>query len=103
MGSQAVLRRVAELEEARKAMSSQTAYIEAQKAQREVPEVTHDDCGRPMALFFGTPTRYGNITAQLKQFIDTTGSLWQKGELEDKATGVNASTAMTHGGMESRF
>src|SRR5262245_48737669 len=55
--------------------------------------------GRRIA--WGTPTRYGNMSAQMKQFIDTTGGLWLKGELEDKATGVFTSTATIHGGQET--
>src|SRR5262245_32775237 len=45
--------------------------------------------------------RYGNMSAQMKRFIDTTGGLWLKGELEDKATGVFTSTATIHGGQET--
>jgi NAD(P)H dehydrogenase (quinone) len=52
-------------------------------------------------IAWGTPTRYGNMTAQMKQFIDTTGGLWLKGELEDKATGIFTSTATIHGGQET--
>ncbi len=42
------------------------------------------------------------MSAQMKQFIDTTGGLWLKGELEDKATGIFTSTATIHGGQERR-
>ncbi len=47
------------------------------------------------------PTRYGNMAAQIKQFIDTTGSLWANGELEDKATGIFVGTVTTGGGQET--
>jgi NAD(P)H dehydrogenase (quinone) len=50
---------------------------------------------------FGTPTRYGNMAAQMKQFIDTTGGLWFRGELEGKAAGVFVGTATIHGGQET--
>lgn len=100
-GSEPVLRRVPELEDARKAMSSQPAYVQAQAAQKDVPLVTHDDLRAADGIIFGTPTRFGNMTAQLKQFLDTMGGLWLKGELEDKAGAVFTSTATTHGGMES--
>ena len=50
-------------------------------------------CAGPTAIAWGTPTRYGNMSAQMKQFVDTTGGLWLKGELEDKATGIFTSTA----------
>jgi NAD(P)H dehydrogenase (quinone) len=100
-GTEVLLRRVPELDDARSAMSSQDAYVRAQEAQQEVPEATLDDLRGVDGVPWGTPTRYGNMTAQLKQFIDTTGPLWQKGELEDRATGVFTSTATTHGGSES--
>jgi multimeric flavodoxin WrbA len=63
--------------------------------------VTHDDLRWADGIAWGTPTRYGNMTAPMKQFIDTTGSLWLKGELEDKATGIFTSTATIHGGQET--
>lgn len=100
-GSEVRLRRVAELEAARKAMSSQDAYVQAQEAQREIPEATLDDLRWADGIIWGIPTRYGNMPAQVKQFIDTTGPLWQNGELEDKATGIFTSTATIHGGQES--
>jgi short chain dehydrogenase len=46
-------------------------------------------------------TRYGNMTAQMKQLIDSTGTLWLKGEMEGKPAGVFTSTASTHGGQET--
>jgi NAD(P)H dehydrogenase (quinone) len=95
------LRRIAELEEARKALSAQDAYVRAQQAQADIPVVTHDDLRWANGIAWGTPTRYGNMSAQMKQFIDTTGGLWLKGELEDKATGIFTSTATIHGGQET--
>ena len=81
------LTRIPELEAARQAMQGQDAYQQAQEAMSNLSEVTHDDLRWADGIIWGTPTRYGNMTAQMKQFIDTTGPLWQKGELEDKATG----------------
>jgi NAD(P)H dehydrogenase (quinone) len=95
------LRRIPELEEARKALSKQEAYVQAQQQQADIEEVTHDDLRWAHGILWGTPTRYGNMTAQMKQFIDTTGSLWMSGELEDKVTGIFTSTATIHGGQES--
>jgi NAD(P)H dehydrogenase (quinone) len=100
-GTKVDLRRIPELEDARAAMSSQESYVEAQEAQADVPEVTLDDLRRADGIAWGTPTRYGNMTAQMKQFIDTTGPLWQEGSLEDRATGIFTSTATIHGGSES--
>jgi len=95
------LRRIAELEDARKALSAQDAYVRAQQAQANIPVVTHDDLRWADGIAWGTPTRYGNMSAQMKQFVDTTGGLWLKGELEDKATGIFTSTATIHGGQET--
>ena len=63
--------------------------------------VAHDDLRWAHGIAWGTPTRFGNMSAQMKQFIDTTGGLWLKGELEDKATGIFTSTATIHGGQET--
>ena len=93
--------RIPELEQARQAMSGMDAYNQAQEAMSEHPEVTHDDLRWADGIIWGSPTRYGNMTAQMKQFIDTTGPLWQKGELEGKATGMFTSTATIHGGQET--
>ena len=95
------LRRIPELEEARKALQEQDFYNQVQEQMADVPEVGHDDLRWAHGIAWGTPTRYGNMTAQMKQFIDTTGALWQNGELEDKAAGVFTSTATIHGGQES--
>lgn len=100
-GTQVRLRRVAELEPFGKKLQANEHYRKAQEAQREVPEATHDDLRWADGYAFGTPTRYGNMTAQLKAFIDTTASLWLNGELEDKPAGVFTSTATIHGGQES--
>lgn len=100
-GTEVRLRRVPELEEARKALSTQEFYVKAQEAQSEVAEATHDDLRWADAIAWGMPTRYGNMPAQMKQFLDTTGALWGAGELEDKAAGIFTSTATIHGGQES--
>jgi NAD(P)H dehydrogenase (quinone) len=95
------LRRIPELEEARRALSRRPLYVHAQQQQANVTEVNHDDLRWAGGIIWGTPTRYGNMAAQMKQFLDTTGGLWQAGELEDKATGIFTSTATIHGGQES--
>ena len=100
-GTEVRLTRIPELEPARKAMSGDENYQQAQSGMAELAEVTHDDLRWADAIAWGTPTRYGNMTAQMKQFIDTTGALWMEGALEDKATGIFTSTATIHGGQES--
>lgn len=100
-GAEVRLRRIPELEEARRALSTQPTYVQAQDQQADVAEATHDDLRWADGIAWGIPTRYGNMPAQVKQFIDTTGALWARGELEDKATGIFTSTATVHGGQES--
>lgn len=53
------------------------------------------------AVIFGTPTRYGNVSAQLKQFLDTLGGLWQAGQLADKVYSGFTASSTAHGGQES--
>jgi NAD(P)H dehydrogenase (quinone) len=95
------LRRIPELAEARRSLANVEAYQQAQEAQRHIPEATLDDLRWADGVAWGTPTRFGNMSAQMKQFLDTTGPLWQKGELEDKPAGVFTSTASVQGGHET--
>lgn len=64
-------------------------------------EPTNDDLEWADAVFFGTPTRYGNPTAEMKLFIDKTGPLWLQGKMVDKVASVFTSTSTVHGGNES--
>ena len=100
-GAEVRLLRIPELAGAKAAMSGQEGYVKAQEQMAHLAEVTHDDLRWANAIAWGTPTRYGNMAAQVKAFLDTTGGLWQKGELEDKAAGVFVSTSTIHGGQES--
>jgi len=68
---------------------------------QEVPEATNDDLEWADAVIFGTPTRYGLPSAQLKNFIDQTGALWAKGALVNKIGSSFATTATAHGGQEA--
>jgi NAD(P)H dehydrogenase (quinone) len=70
-------------------------------AEPDVPIATVDELPSYDAIIFGTPTRYGNMTAQMKNFLDQTGGLWVKGALVGKVAGVFTSTATQHGGQES--
>lgn len=100
-GTDVRVRRIAEIEAARQAMSSIPFYVQIQQQMSSIPEVSHDDLRWADGIAWGTPTRYGNMAAQVKQFLDTTGALWQAGELEDKPAGVFVSTANVGGGQES--
>lgn len=75
--------------------------LEAQKAFAGVPICTVDELASADAIIFGTPTRYGNMCGQMRQFLDATGQLWAKGALVGKVGSVFTSSATQHGGQES--
>jgi NAD(P)H dehydrogenase (quinone) len=68
---------------------------------RNEPVATLEDLEWADGIAFGTPTRFGNVSAQLKQFIDQAGTLWQEGKLTDKVATSFTSSQTTHGGQES--
>lgn len=74
---------------------------EAQKQMADVPVCTVDELAEADAIIFGTPTRFGNMIGQMRQFLDATGGLWQKGSLVGKVGSVITSSATQHGGQES--
>jgi len=75
--------------------------IEAQKVFSHVPIATVDELATADAIIFGTPTRYGNMCGQMRQFLDATGQLWAKGALTGKVGSVFTSSGTQHGGQES--
>ncbi|HSV96019.1 MAG TPA: NAD(P)H:quinone oxidoreductase [Spirochaetota bacterium] len=79
----------------------QAGIAAAQKAFAQIPIATLDDLEKSDAIIFGTPTRFGNMCAQMRAFLDSTGPLWSKGALVGKAGSVFTSTATQHGGQES--
>jgi NAD(P)H dehydrogenase (quinone) len=74
---------------------------EAQKKQAGVPVCTVDELAEAEAIIFGTPTRFGNMCGQMRQFLDATGQLWGKGALVGKVGSVITSSNTQHGGQES--
>ena len=79
----------------------QMGATEAQKKQASVPVCSTDDLAGADAVIFATPTRFGNMCGQMRQFLDSTGGLWLKGSMIGKVGGVIASSATQHGGQES--
>jgi NAD(P)H dehydrogenase (quinone) len=75
--------------------------LEAQKAFAHVPICTVDELAAADAVIFGTPTRFGNMSGQMRQFLDATGRLWSEGALVGKVGSVFTSSATQHGGQES--
>ena len=82
-------------------IQSNEAMKRGREMQKGVPLVTKEDFREADAVLFGTPTRFGNVSAQLKNQIDQLSELWGKGELEGKPAGVFVSTASLHGGQET--
>src|ERR1700739_85297 len=70
----------------------------AKAALAKVPVATVDQLADAHAIIFGTPTRFGNMAAQMRNFLDQTGGLWMKGGLIGKVGSVFASTGTQHGG-----
>ncbi|GAA2775326.1 NAD(P)H:quinone oxidoreductase [Saccharopolyspora taberi] len=99
-GAQVRLRKVAELAPA-SAIDANPAWRAHADATAAVPEATADDVTWADAVIFGSPTRFGNIASQLKQFIDTLGGQWAQGALADKVYSGFTSSASQHGGQES--
>ena len=99
-GAEVRLRQVAELAPD-EAIDANPAWRKNLQATSEVPVATHDDLQWADGFVFGTPTRFGLPAAQLKQFIDTCGGLWAKGQLTDKVVSAFTGAGNDHGGQES--
>ncbi len=67
----------------------------------QIPLATPDRLAQADAIIFGTPTRFGNMCAQMRNFLDQTGGLWMNGGLVGKVGSVFTSTATQHGGQET--
>jgi NAD(P)H:quinone oxidoreductase type IV len=75
--------------------------VDAKKAFAHVPVMEPKQLAEADAVIFGTPTRFGNMAAQMRAFLDATGGLWKTGALVGKVGSVFASTATQHGGQET--
>lgn len=100
VGAETRLRKVRELAP-EEAIASNAGWAQHAAETQDVEQATLDDLDWATGYAFGTPTRYGNVTAQLKQFIDQTGPLWAEGKLADKVAAGFTSTTTLHGGQES--
>jgi NAD(P)H dehydrogenase (quinone) len=98
---EAVLRRAEEFEDEQKRIETDQYARPVWEQQQNTSVCTLDDLRNSDGILFGTPTRYGNMIAQLKKLIDSTAELWLEGALEGKPAGLFTSTATTHGGQET--
>lgn len=99
-GAEAVIRTVPELIPDA-VIESRDDMQAGRQLQQDVPLVTKDDFKQAGAIAFGTPTRFGNVSAQLKNQIDQLTQLWLGGDLEGKPAGTFVSTGSLHGGQET--
>jgi NAD(P)H dehydrogenase (quinone) len=94
-GTEVTIKRVPEL------VPEEIAKKSGMKLDQPAPIVTVDELADYDAIIFGTPTRFGNMCAQMRNFLDQTGGHWMKGSLVGKVGSVFASTATQHGGQET--
>ena len=98
-GAEAILRRVPET--LSNDILTAMGAIEAQKSFSHIPICKIEELAEADAIIFGTPTRFGNMCGQMRQFLDATGQLWQKGALIGKVGSIFTSSATQHGGQET--
>jgi len=98
-GAEVIVRRVPET------LSSEILQkmkaLDAQKEFSHIPLCTVEEIESADAIVFGTPTRFGNMCGQMRQFLDATGQLWMKGALVGKVGSVFTSSNTQHGGQET--
>lgn len=94
-GCEAVVKRVPEL------VPDEVAAGSGMKVDQAAPFASPDELADYDGIIFGTPTRFGNMAAQMRNFLDQTGGLWAKGALIGKPASVFVSTASQHGGQET--
>jgi NAD(P)H dehydrogenase (quinone) len=110
--AEAVAEGVAEIDGAKSAMRrvpetlppevlEKMGAVDAQQAMTHIPVAAVEELSSADAVIFGTPTRFGNMCGQMRQFLDATGQLWAKGALVGKVGSVFTCSATQHGGQES--
>ncbi|MCQ6557732.1 NAD(P)H:quinone oxidoreductase type IV [Paenibacillus mendelii] len=82
-------------------IASNPAWKAHVDATANIPVVTNDDIVWADAIMFSTPTRFGNMASQMKQFLDTTGGIWFQGKTVNKAVSAMTSAQNEHGGQEA--
>lgn len=100
LGATVRIRQVAELAP-QSVIDSQPGWKANQENTKAIPIATSDDIEWADAILFSVPSRFGNVPAQFKQFIDTQGGLWASGKTINKAVSAMASAQNPHGGQEA--
>lgn len=99
-GAEVRLRKVAEVA-AEAAINANPAWRANLDATQDISQASPDDVAWADAVLFGTPTRWGNVSAQLRMFIESLAPYWPKGVLQDKAYSGFTASSSAHGGQES--
>ena len=99
-GAQVTIKKVRELAP-EEAIATSEGWVQHRLETQDVLEATADDVVDADAVIFGSPTRYGNVAAQLKQFLDSLGPQWSQNLLADKVYSAFTSTSTEHGGQET--
>lgn len=100
-GIEVIFRRVPEFPDNEQKIMNDKYAKPVWEKQKDIPVCQLDELRQADGLILGTPTRFGNMTAQMKKIIDSTAQLWLEGALEGKPVGLFTSTATTHGGQET--
>ncbi|TAM08364.1 MAG: NAD(P)H:quinone oxidoreductase [Paraburkholderia sp.] len=100
-GASSVTGAVVTLKRVPETIPTEQAKAAGIKVDQNAPIATIDELAGYDAIIFGTPTRFGNMAAQMRNFLDQTGGLWMKGALVGKIGSVFASTGTQHGGQET--
>ncbi len=77
------------------------AWKDLMEATKDIPEATPEDLVWADAIIFSTPTRFGAMASQMKQFLDITGGVWAQGKLNNKVVSAMSSAQNIHGGQEA--
>ncbi|SDJ89469.1 NAD(P)H dehydrogenase (quinone) [Sediminibacillus albus] len=99
-GAEVRVRKIKELAP-EEAIAQNPAWKAHYEATKDVPEATNDDLDWADGFIFSVPTRFGNVPAQAKQFIDSAGGLWAEGKLVNKVVSAMTSAQNAHGGQEA--
>jgi NAD(P)H dehydrogenase (quinone) len=99
-GAEVRVRHVAETRDPA-SFAENPAWTANYQATRDLPPATGDDIAWADAVIFGSPTRFGSVASQLRDFLDSLGGMWSQGQLADKVYAGFTSSNTTHGGQET--
>jgi NAD(P)H dehydrogenase (quinone) len=99
-GAEVRIRHIAETRDA-ESFAQNPAWTANYQATKDLATATGDDIVWADAVIFGSPTRFGSVASQLREFLDSLGGLWSQGKLADKVYAAFTSTNTAHGGQET--